>query len=300
MDELEKRLSHMLARESEQADPATSRLRNPAQAPQRKRNRAGTPAAVAIGIALGLAVASAFVVPRLTGRQEPAATSVVGQVVSTQSPTPSPIETVSSPGGLATAAVLPSETDSTPEPVTSMSPSESPSATASPAASGASSGRASRSPRVEAALLEYQACMEGYGFKREFHPSNPAQAISNAMHDSSPAARAMLDRYRIAQDACVKPDEQGGESVYGSDTLEPAPRESESPKVRAAARSFSKCMKGYGFEGLTHPHDDAPQDVMEAEEDSSPASVDLSNRWKAAWLTCVKPYHRAVDEEPRG
>lgn len=74
MDELEQRLSSVLARVSEQASPAISRLRNPAQFPRQKQPRVGRAGAAAIGIAVAAAVGTVVAVPRLNQHQEPAST----------------------------------------------------------------------------------------------------------------------------------------------------------------------------------------------------------------------------------
>ena len=78
MDELEQRLTNVLTKVSERADPAAARLRNPATAPRREASRSRTTwlvvaassvavAVVAVGIAVGI--------PLMSGNKQPAAST---------------------------------------------------------------------------------------------------------------------------------------------------------------------------------------------------------------------------------
>jgi hypothetical protein len=83
MDELEQRLTNVLTKVSESADPAAARLRNPATAPRREASRLSFgrrhttwPVAVASGVAVAaVAVGIAVGIPRMTRNTQPAAST---------------------------------------------------------------------------------------------------------------------------------------------------------------------------------------------------------------------------------
>jgi hypothetical protein len=78
MDELEQRLTNVLTKVSERADPAVAKLRNPAESPRRTTTRfsSGRPHPARVVVASGLAVAGvamgiALGIPKITQRPEP-------------------------------------------------------------------------------------------------------------------------------------------------------------------------------------------------------------------------------------
>jgi hypothetical protein len=82
MDELEQRLTNVLTKVSERADPAVARLRNPAASPRRKTTRfsSGRPhpawVVVASSVAVaGVAVGIALGIPKIGQRPEPASSA---------------------------------------------------------------------------------------------------------------------------------------------------------------------------------------------------------------------------------
>jgi len=108
MDELEQRLSNVLARVSEQADPAASRLRNPAEFPRQRHARFRTAAAAASGIAVAVVVSIAVAAPRLNQHQKPASTPT--STATSASSQASTVRSASSPVSTATSASSPAST----------------------------------------------------------------------------------------------------------------------------------------------------------------------------------------------
>jgi hypothetical protein len=195
MNDLEQHLSNVLARVSEQVDPAILRLRNPAQFPRQKHPRLGTAAAAAIGIAVAAAVAIAFAAPRLNERQHAASapTSAPGPA-----PTADPVSAFASANTSSLVAAAPPSS-------ASLSASTTMSTSASLSAAGPSSrGRASAAPEVEAALRTYVACMRSHGFPGETHPNYPPRAVM-AAEDGSVPSPGLADRWRSASQTCAQP-----------------------------------------------------------------------------------------------